>query len=103
MIEKLDLTESVNTLPLTIIVEGQKKELTLRDVPISVYKEFLRATSEDANAFDAIEKYALSILNCNEEGERFEPEIISQLGTSQVSLLVNAYTEWLNEVLHTTN
>jgi len=101
MISKLDLTEEIYDLPLTLIIDGNVTELTLTDVPLSVYKEFVKGAAEDK--IGVVESYALKILNSNREGRVFDESFLEKLGAAKLSQLVTAYTEWLNEVLHEKN
>ena len=103
MINKIDLTNESYELPLTLIVDGKSTEFTLTDIPLAVYRQFAKGGDDVTENIALIENFALHILNSNKEGKVFDKEFLKKLGTAKITVLVQSYSEWLNDVLSSKN
>ncbi len=103
MINKIDLTNETYELPLTLIVDGKSTEYTLTDIPLSAYRAFAKGSEDYSENIEKIENYALQILNSNKEGKMFDKEILKELGSARMKVLVESYSEWLNETMSSKN
>ena len=97
----IDLTLENYTLPLTLMIDGQKTELTLTDIPLAVFQRFRGTIS--GGALDAITDFALAILNSNEQGIEFSETDIDTWGSAKLMKLCREYSEWLKDTLNLKN
>ena len=97
----IDLTLENYTLPLTLMIDGQKTELTLTDIPLAAFQKFQGTIS--GNGTEALTEFALTILNSNEQGIEFTETDIDTWGIAKLTKLCRDYSDWLKETLEIKN